>query len=137
MPLRTLQPLTCEGMANAPIGPVLEYYGWNGRGTGYGSWKTIHCPFHGDRKSSGRVNEDEGVFHCHACAISGNAVKCIEQHEGVTYDEAKRRVHEITGSWGGPSKDSGSGWLKQPSKLPAWTRGRVRALEQKRLLDRS
>lgn len=115
-------------MTNPPICPVLEFYGWDGRSTGYGEWRNIRCPFHGrDRRPSGRLNETEGVFHCHACGLSGNAFKVIEKHEGVSFSEAKRRVQDITGKdvsqLSGPSS---GGFLRggSSSKLPKWARNR-------------
>lgn len=108
-------------ISNPPIIPVLLSYGWEDRRWGYGEWQNTRCPFHPDTHASGRLNEQEGVFKCMACGITGNAVKLIQEHEGVTYDEAKRKARELTGVEGNDSIASRPGGH---SKLPLWTRER-------------
>jgi DNA primase len=107
------------------IREVLEYYGWDGRAHGYGDDKNIKCPFHGDRHASGRINEAKEVFYCNACGVAGDAYKLVMDKEGLTFDQAKRRVQEIAGSDGSqlPGKPA-SGFFRSrgSSKLPKWAR---------------
>lgn len=37
----------------------------------------IVCPFHDDNNPSCHINFDEGVFHCFACGVSGNAYEFV------------------------------------------------------------
>jgi DNA primase len=109
------------------IAAVLTYYGWDGRVSGYGSWRNTRCPFHGDRTPSARINEEEGIFHCHVCQYSGDAWEIVKLHEGVDFIRAKEIVKELTGfehvSLGPDNHSRTSGAIGQrlvPSKLPAW-----------------
>lgn len=38
----------------------------------------IVCPFHDDSRPSCHVNYDEGIFHCFACEVSGNAFQFVK-----------------------------------------------------------
>ena len=123
--------------AGSPAKPdirlVLEHYGWDGRATGYGSWRNTRCPFHGDdRNPSGRVNEDEGFFHCHMCGVSGDAFEVVKSQEQCDFLRAKDLVREWTGfdlasasndyhrrGDGASTGHSGHQRLVN-SKLPAW-----------------
>jgi len=69
-----------------PILPVILHYGGDDRMTGYGDWRRIKCPWHGDRNASASVNEVEQVFVCHACEIKGDAIAVVMKVEGVTFD---------------------------------------------------
>src|SRR5690242_18397562 len=81
---------------------VLEHYGASSLPYG-GGWLSVHCPFHGDKRSSASVNVDEGVFKCFVCTndtgdfLAGDAYAIVMQIEGVNFVEAKRRIQEWTG----------------------------------------
>jgi DNA primase len=117
--------------AKPDIRPVLEHYGWDGRVSGYGEWQNTRCPFHGDRNPSARVNEEEGIFHCHVCDYSGDAWEIVKVHENVDFPRAKEIVKELTGfdlagnsggrNSGGPA---GLGTKVVASRLPAWAQAK-------------
>lgn len=119
-----------EGNDKPDIAAVLSHYDWDGRVSGYGSWQNTHCPFHGtDRNPSARVNEEEGVFHCFTCGISGDAYSIVMQHESVSFPRAKEIVKEVTGFdlASHNHRDSGAGLVPTrlvASKLPAWAQAR-------------
>ncbi|TVZ01237.1 hypothetical protein EAS64_33705 [Trebonia kvetii] len=117
-------------MSEAPIGPVLEHYGWDGRMTGYGAWPKTRCPFHTDRNPSASVNEEAGLFQCHAGCFEGRVISAygiVMEMESCDFTIARERVKELTGHDGDNSRD-GVSLSRRPSgrlassKLPAWTR---------------
>jgi len=84
-----------------PIGPILEYYGFDEVEDGRG-WRTIRCAFHGEKDASASVRtDDEQVFVCHACGVKGNSAQLIMQRESLGYWDAVRRAEEIAGSGNG------------------------------------
>lgn len=113
-------------MTKPSIVPVLEHYEFHGL-QDYGGWRPVKCVWHGDRRASGSYNPDLGVYKCHVCDISGDAYAVVMKVEGIGFDEAKRRVQEITGHDGSqlPGQSSG-GWLRgrSRSKLPGWARAK-------------
>lgn len=69
-----------------PIGPLLEYYGWDARdGSG---WFTILCPFHQERNPSARVNLEINAFLCNGCSVKGNTVTIIMNREDINNVQA-------------------------------------------------
>ena len=54
------------------------------------------CPFHSEKTASLAVNEDENFFHCFGCGRSGNIYKWIQWTEGLTFDQAVKKVADIT-----------------------------------------
>lgn len=56
------------------------------------------CPFHSEKTASLAVNEDENFFHCFGCGRSGNIYKWIQWTEGLTFDQAVKKVADITNS---------------------------------------
>jgi DNA primase len=117
--------------AKPDIRPVLEHYGWDGRVSGYGEWQNTRCPFHGDRNPSARVNEEEGIFHCHVCDYSGDAYEIVKVHENVDFPRAKEIVKELTGFDLGSGHDHRVPGLagNNPqrlvaSRLPAWAQAK-------------
>ena len=76
------------------IAAVLEHYG------GFVSvpdtgWRAIKCPFHSDRTASASVNLELNGFRCHACGISGDAIKLIETQENMGFEEAIGFANEV------------------------------------------
>jgi DNA primase len=63
---------------------------------GYGE-RAIRCPAHDDRHASASANGGNGLWHCHACGASGNAVHIIMAKEGLDYQGALKRLEEIVG----------------------------------------
>ena len=56
------------------------------------------CPFHAEKTASLAVNTDENFFHCFGCGRSGNIYKWIQWTEGLSFDDAVKKVANITGS---------------------------------------
>jgi DNA primase len=121
------------------IGTVLESYGWDGRATGYGSWRSTRCPIHQDRNPSARVNEDEGFFRCFVCEINGDAYDVVMIADGITFPDAKDKVKRLTGfDLDNPSNHGSRGGSRGPhdragvadvkrltgSKLPKWAQAK-------------
>jgi hypothetical protein len=50
------------------------------------------CPFHAEKRPSFFVNEEKGVFFCHACGIGGDIITFVEKIEGVDFKTAARRL---------------------------------------------
>lgn len=56
------------------------------------------CPFHNEKTASLAVNRDENFFHCFGCGKSGNIYKWIQWTEGLSFDEAVKKVARLTNS---------------------------------------
>lgn len=55
------------------------------------------CPFHKEKSPSFHVNPERGFYHCFGCHESGDAIKFVQQLEGLDFVEAVRRVAERVG----------------------------------------
>lgn len=55
------------------------------------------CPFHQEKSPSFHVNEERGFYHCFGCKASGDAIKFVQQTEGLEFHEAIRRLAERLG----------------------------------------
>jgi DNA primase len=62
-----------------------------------GGWTACKCPFHGERNASASVNYKENAFNCHGCGYKGDAIKIIQDKEGVSFRDAKRKFEELGG----------------------------------------
>ncbi len=56
------------------------------------------CPFHTEKTPSLAINTEENFFHCFSCGKSGNIYKWIQWTEGLTFDQAVKKVADITHS---------------------------------------
>lgn len=55
---------------------------------GLTEWMCL-CPFHADRHmGSFKVSSRKNIYTCFSCGASGDAVKFLMEHEGLTYPEA-------------------------------------------------
>ena len=101
------------------ISEVLEHYGADLSHVPEHGWRSIKCPFHDDTHASARVNLEKGGFACLACAIKGDAIKLIEEREGLDYPGAIGWAQEVLGQSGGhlpraaPRKREKSKWRQQ------------------------
>lgn len=100
------------------IDKVLEHYGADLTRVSLVGWRPVKCPFHDDRNASASVNLNLGGFRCHACGIHGDAIKLIQEREGLGFKDAVSKLEEISGeSVPGVSRSaSGSKPRRQPSR---------------------
>src|SRR3954465_15029631 len=50
------------------------------------------CPFHKEKTPSFHVNPERGFYHCFGCHASGDAIKFIQETEGLDFIEVVRRL---------------------------------------------
>ncbi len=50
-------------------------------------WKGL-CPFHREKTPSFHVVEDKGFYHCFGCGAHGDAIRWLEETEGLSFTEA-------------------------------------------------
>jgi DNA primase len=55
------------------------------------------CPFHKEKSPSFHVNPERGFYHCFGCHASGDALKFVQETEGLDFMEAVRRLAERAG----------------------------------------
>ena len=55
------------------------------------------CPFHKEKTPSFHVNAERGFYHCFGCHASGDAIKYVQETEGVDFVEAVRSLAERCG----------------------------------------
>ncbi|MEA4882096.1 MAG: DNA primase [Clostridia bacterium] len=55
------------------------------------------CPFHSERTPSFSVSADRQLFYCFGCHIGGNVFTFIMKMDGLTFQEAVRRLAERAG----------------------------------------
>jgi DNA primase len=55
------------------------------------------CPFHGEKSPSFSVSPSKQFYHCFGCGASGDAVKFLSEHAGLSFVEA---VQELAGQFG-------------------------------------
>lgn len=59
-------------------------------------WISTLCPFHDDSNRSASVSFVRNAFHCFACPAKGDAISLLRQHEGLTFEAAKRLTEELS-----------------------------------------
>ncbi|WP_332775755.1 DNA primase [Polaromonas sp.] len=55
------------------------------------------CPFHGEKSPSFSVSPTKQFYHCFGCGASGDAIKFLMEHAGMTFMEA---VHDLAQQYG-------------------------------------
>lgn len=55
------------------------------------------CPFHKEKSPSFHVNAERGFYHCFGCHASGDAIKFVQETEGLDFVEAVRSLAERAG----------------------------------------
>lgn len=58
-------------------------------------WVSVTCPFHDDSHSSGSMNVDEGLFKCHGCQVSGDALHVLMKAYDLAEVEALRMLSDM------------------------------------------
>lgn len=55
------------------------------------------CPFHKEKTPSFHVNEERGFYHCFGCHASGDAIKFVQETEGLGFTDAVRELAQKYG----------------------------------------
>jgi DNA primase len=55
------------------------------------------CPFHKEKTPSFHVNAERGFYHCFGCHASGDALKFVQETQGLDFVEAVRALCERAG----------------------------------------
>jgi DNA primase len=50
------------------------------------------CPFHDEKSPSFSVNQARGFFHCFGCSAGGDAIKFVQDVEGLSFAEAVEKL---------------------------------------------
>lgn len=61
------------------------------RNAGGGARKGL-CPFHDEKTPSFNVSASRGTYHCFGCGEGGDAIKFLQQIEGLTFVESVERL---------------------------------------------
>ena len=46
------------------------------------------CPFHDERTPSFSVNAEHKLYHCFGCGASGDAIRFVQESEGLDFPQA-------------------------------------------------
>ncbi len=65
--------------------------------TKHGKYMKGLCPFHSEKTPSFTVTPELQIFHCYGCGKGGNAIRFIEEIEGLTFPEAVRMLADEAG----------------------------------------
>ena len=63
------------------------------------------CPFHAEKSPSFSVSPSKQFFHCFGCGKSGDAIKFLMEHSGMTFMEA---VQDLAQQFGMQIPDDGT-----------------------------
>lgn len=55
------------------------------------------CPFHKEKSPSFHVNDERGFYYCFGCHASGDAIKFVQELEGLSFVEAVRELADRLG----------------------------------------
>jgi DNA primase len=55
------------------------------------------CPFHKEKSPSFHVNPERGFYHCFGCHASGDALKYVQESEGLDFIDAVQRLAQRAG----------------------------------------
>jgi DNA primase len=55
------------------------------------------CPFHGEKSPSFSVSPSKQFYHCFGCGVSGDAIKFLTEHAGMTFIEAVKDLSQQVG----------------------------------------
>ena len=72
---------------------ISRYLTLNRRGNSY--WAC--CPFHHEKTPSFSVNEQGQFYHCFGCGVGGDALRFIQNIEGVEFHDAVKILADIAG----------------------------------------
>jgi DNA primase len=72
--------------------PILYEHGMQHEPRGQSCW----CPYHPDDNPSASINYERTLFACHACGMSGDAIKLLRDHEQLDFKAALSRAEELS-----------------------------------------
>ncbi|MEZ4227794.1 MAG: DNA primase [Polyangiaceae bacterium] len=55
------------------------------------------CPFHKEKTPSFHVSDERNFYHCFGCGVSGDPIRFLMEHEGLSFVEAIRHIAEHEG----------------------------------------
>ena len=55
------------------------------------------CPFHAEKSPSFSVSPSKQFYHCFGCGVSGDAIKFLTEHAGMTFIEAVKDLAQQVG----------------------------------------
>src|SRR5436190_10856283 len=55
------------------------------------------CPFHGEKSPSFSVSPTKQFYHCFGCGKSGDAIRFLQEHTGMSFIEATK---DLAGQFG-------------------------------------
>ena len=55
------------------------------------------CPFHKEKTPSFNVNDERGFYHCFGCKASGDAIRFVQEMQGLSFAEAIRELADKAG----------------------------------------
>ncbi len=55
------------------------------------------CPFHNEKSASFYVNDDKAFYHCFGCSAHGDAIKWLQESEGMEFLDAVRQLADQAG----------------------------------------
>lgn len=50
------------------------------------------CPFHSEASPSFKVNRAKQIYHCFGCGANGDAIKFLQEHQGLSFIEAVKQL---------------------------------------------
>jgi len=77
------------------------------------------CPFHHEKTPSFSIQPSKGFYHCFGCGESGDSIKFVQKHEGLTFIEAAKKLAASCGVEIEEEEDAQAGLRKRLYALHA------------------
>ena len=84
-----------EIKARTDLADLIASYGISLRRSG--SSTTACCPFHNEKTPSFSINTAKGYYHCFGCGKSGDAIKFVQEYEGLSFVDAVKKLAAACG----------------------------------------
>ena len=62
-----------------------------------GSQYKACCPFHDEKTPSFNVNAQKQFYHCFGCGASGDAIRFLQDYDGLSFIEAVEALAQLNG----------------------------------------